>query len=119
MKQYQRLAVWQHAHELTVGVLRATDESHSPRCRQLFDQLRRAAISVEANVVEGYALSSTPQFRRHLAIALGSAAEVECLLRIAGELEYLPETRLAELAAVVDRTIAVTYGLLKKSRRKT
>jgi four helix bundle protein len=67
---------------LVLLALRATDEASHPRCYALFDQLRRAAVSVEANIVEGYALGSTPQFKRHLRIALGSAAEAECLVRI-------------------------------------
>ena len=65
--------------------MRATDAQYHPRSRALFDQLRRAALSVEANVVEGYALGTPLQFRRHLRIALGSAAEAESFVRTASD----------------------------------
>jgi four helix bundle protein len=82
MNEYRSLAAWQHAHSLMITTLRITDERNCARTRSLFEQIRRAAISVEANIVEGYALSTTPQLRRHLKIALASAAEAEALLRV-------------------------------------
>jgi four helix bundle protein len=52
---------------LAVAVLEATDAAYHARKRPVFDQLRRAAVSVEANIVEGYALGTTPQFLESLA----------------------------------------------------
>ena len=72
-------------------------------------------MSVELNIVEGYALQTKPQFRRHLRIALGSAAEVDCLLNIAEELEYIPAADLAKLRQAADKTIAVAFGVLRSS----
>ena len=69
--------------------LRATDDAYHGKSRSLFDQLKRAAISVEANIVEGYALGTPALFKRHLRIAFGSAAEAECLALAAGEAQYL------------------------------
>ena len=79
----------------------------------LFEQLRRAAISVEANIVEGYALESTLQFRKHLRIAMGSAAEAECLVRAASELNYLSTDVGAELENLLGGTMRVLRGLLR------
>lgn len=113
MDSYRKLDAWQRAHMLCIGTLRAADAASSPRTYALFDQLRRATISVEANIVEGYALQTPGLFRRHVRIALGSAAEVECLLNVAGELEYLPRPTLADLQADAGRTIALLFGLLR------
>jgi four helix bundle protein len=114
MDKYRSLAVWRKAHELVLLVLRSTDAHYQPKSRSLFDQMRRAAISVEANLVEGYALGTTPLFRRHVRIALGSAAEAECLLRIATEAEYLPMSVVITARGLVDETIAMLFGLLRR-----
>ena len=90
MHKYRSMTVWQRSHALVLA--------YHPRSRALFDQLRRAAISVEANLVEGYALGTPLQFRRHLRIAIGSAAETECLMRTADEMGYLPNAPVQEMA---------------------
>jgi four helix bundle protein len=114
MESYRSLIVWQRAHDLFVTALRATEKPSPPRTWPVFDQLRRAAISVEANIVEGYALRAPRQFRRHLVIALGSAAESECLIRGAGELEYLPKDVVQQLLRLTDATIGLLRGLLRR-----
>jgi four helix bundle protein len=114
MDSYRSLAAWQRAHDLAIKTLQATDSGYHPRSRALFDQLKRAAISVEANIVEGYALRTPLLFRRHLRIALGSAAEAECLTRLAQELGYLPEATSKELRILLDGVIRTLVGFLRK-----
>lgn len=115
--KYRSLAAWQSAHSLVLLTLRTTDRAVHPRHYALFDQLRRAAISVEANVVEGYALGSTPQFRRHLWIAYASAAEAECLVRTAREMSYLRADAAGEIEALAGRAMRTIRGLINKSGR--
>jgi len=79
----------------------------------LFNQIRRAAASVEANIVEGYALGTTPQFLRHLRIAMGSAAEAESLARLATELGYLQAESARELEALLGGAMRAIHGLLR------
>ena|SRR5690242_1699376 len=117
MHKYRSLVAWQRAHEALLLALTKTDAEYHPRSRALFDQLRRAVISVEANIVEGYALGTPPLFRRHLRIAMGSAAEAECLTRAAGELRYLPGEVVRELEPLLGRTMAAIYGLLHRPGR--
>lgn len=115
MQKYKSLAAWQHSHRLCIDVLRKTSELYHPRANAVFNQLRQAVVSIETNIVEGYALGTTPQFRRHLRIALGSAAEAECLLTIAAELDLLPEVEAQNLSSLASSTIAIIYGLLKSN----
>ncbi len=114
MRKYQSLVAWQRAHRGAKLTLRVTDAEDHPRHRRLFDQLRRAAISVEANVVEGYALSTPAQFRRHLRIAKGSAAEAECLVRLAAEVQYLPQSKAEELESIFGATMQALHGLIRR-----
>lgn len=113
MHKYRSLVAWQRAHQLLLLSMRTTDRAYHPRSRPLFDQIRRAAVSIEANIVEGYALGSTLQFRKHLRIAVGSAAEAECLVRAARELDYLPAKAASELEGLLDGTMRVIRGLLR------
>lgn len=117
MHKYRSLIAWQRAHALAMVTLRQTDRAYHPRSRALFDQLRRAAISVEANIVEGYALGTPPQFRRHLRIAIGSAAESECLIRMAGEAGYLNQEGVSELSELVDGVLGALFGLARAPAR--
>jgi four helix bundle protein len=113
MERYRALDGWQLAQQLCVGVLDATDGSLPRRAWTVVDQLRRAAVSVDVNLVEGYALGTVPLFRRHARIALGSAAETQRLLAIAAERGYLPRDVTAVLLSLADRTVACLVGLLR------
>ncbi len=117
MESYKSLSVWKHAHELVLVVLRTTDDARQQRTWAVFDQLRRATISVEANIVEGYALNTPALLRRHLRIAIGSLAEVECLARTASEMEYLPENHASKIMETVDKTFPLLVGLFRRCCR--
>ncbi|HEV8398351.1 MAG TPA: four helix bundle protein [Gemmatimonadales bacterium] len=119
MDKYRSLFAWQQAHQAAVLTLTKCDACYHPRSRALFDQLRRATISVEANIVEGYALSTPLQFRRHLRIAMGSAAEAECLTRLAAEVRYLPPETTDELERLLERAMAALHGLIRKTPVRT
>ncbi|TDJ54468.1 MAG: four helix bundle protein [Gemmatimonadetes bacterium] len=112
VRSYRSLVAWQKAHAVAGAVLKLTASSRSPSTWAVFDQLRRAAISVEANIVEGYALGTAGLFRRHVRIALGSAAEVECLLRLAVEQGLLSRKKVASVTADLDRLFRVLRGLM-------
>jgi four helix bundle protein len=56
MHRYRSLEAWKVARKLGLMVLDKTDEHYQAKARTLFDQLRRAAVSIELNIVEGYAL---------------------------------------------------------------
>ena len=113
MDSYRSLEVWRRAHAAALASLRACDQAYHPRSRSLFDQLRRSAVSVEANIVEGYALGTTGYSGRHLRIALGSAAEAECMARLAGEAGYLSGDVVTELEGLFGATMRALRGLLR------
>ena len=92
---------------------RATDDAYHPRKISIFVQIRRAVTSIEANIVEGYALNTAPLFRRHLRIAVGSAAEAETLIRAASELGYLAEPVSGAIERLLSKTIGSIRGLLR------
>jgi four helix bundle protein len=113
MDSYRSLEAWKRAHAAVLLVLEITDKRSAPRTWALFDQLRRAAISVEANIVEGYALGTVNLCRRHFRIAFGSAAEAECLLRVAGERGYLERGSVEDVERNLGATMRALRGLMR------
>jgi four helix bundle protein len=109
---YRSLYAWKQAHKALLLTLEATDKAWHPRAKALFDQINRAVVSIEANIVEGYALNTVPLFRRHLRIAFGSAAEAETLLRAARERRYLSHTN--EILDALGETMRAMRGLMRK-----
>src|SRR5256886_11593174 len=78
MKQLASLEAWNCANALARSAYRLTLRKPLSGHFGLSDQIRRAAVSVPANMVEGYALGTTLQFIRCLRVAFGSAAELHC-----------------------------------------
>lgn len=97
MKPYHRLLVWQRAHQFAKGIYAATTDFPKAEQFGLVSQLRRAAVSVPANIVEGQAKLTKNDFRRFLSIADGSLAECEYYLELAKELGFLPADAYAKL----------------------
>ena len=82
-------------------------------------KLRRAAVSIASNIVEGCARQSQGDFVRFLDTAFASAREVEYQLSIAARLEYLPVELASSLNDKVVETSKVTYGLLRSLRTES
>jgi four helix bundle protein len=113
VRGYESLVAWQLAQQFCLGVLKVTDGPLPRRARAVTDQLRRAAVSVDVNIVEGYALGTRSLFLRHVRIALGSAAEAQRLLRIAMTCGYLSPETAQPLVEIADRTMACLSGLFR------
>jgi len=114
MHSYRRLDAWKQAHAALRLTLRATDDAYHGKSRALFDQLKRAAISVEANIVEGYALGTPALCKRHLRIAFGSAAEAECLALAAGEADYLDMAIVKQMETMFGGAMRSLRALLRR-----
>ena len=96
--RWRNLEVWQLADNLAVAVYEATREFPREEIYGLTAQLRRAALSVPTNLVEGYSRRGDKELRHFVNIALGSLAEVKYLLHFARRLGYLPEAAHEPLA---------------------
>src|SRR5207245_10576260 len=112
MHSYKTLEAWKRAHAAVLLVFQETDRARHPHAFGLFDQLKRASLSVEANIVEGYALGTIPLCRRHLRIAFGSAAEAECEARVAREMRYLPESDVEKIETLLGGAMRAIHGLM-------
>ena len=104
LKAFRKLIVWQRAHELALMIYKASEKFPRHEVFGLTSQMRRSAVSVGANIAEGYALGTAPNYLRHLNISVGSLAEAESHIEIAHDLHYLDDKdyiQLNKLAAEV------------------
>jgi four helix bundle protein len=95
-RNHERLTVFHKADELAVLVYRLTKDFPSDERFGLRSQLRRAAVSVPANIVEGAARQGRRDYVRFLDIALGSAAETAYLLHLSGRLGFVGSGEMME-----------------------
>lgn len=86
---YQKLDVYKVAKELVQQVYVLLKEYPSEEKYALCDQIRRAVISVPANIAEGMGRTSKKEQKHFLEIAYGSLMEVQCLLDISTDLGYI------------------------------
>jgi len=114
MKKLGSLEAWNVGRQLSRVAYRLTLEGRLAKHFGLADQIRRAAAAIPANIAEGYALSTTPQFIRCLRIALGSATELHTHLELAFEMELAAAERADEVLKLCDRLIALLIGLVRR-----
>src|SRR5687768_12050599 len=100
IQSHRDLKVWQLGMVIAESVYDVTKLFPSDERFGITSQLRRAAVSIPANIAEGHARSSTKEYLRHLSIALGSLAELETLLDLSSRLNY---GDLKSIQALVER----------------
>jgi four helix bundle protein len=114
MQDFKKLAVWEKSHNLVLETYRATARVPDRSFPGLIAQLRRAAASIPANIVEGCGYASQAEFDRFLQMAGASALELAYHLLLARDLGALSTVQYARLEA---RTLQVRQMLGGLSRR--
>jgi four helix bundle protein len=113
MRDHRKLECFALADELTMCVYRATQTFPDDERFGLSSQLRRAAVSIGANIVEGSARNSEVEYVRLLRIAYSSACELEYELSVVDRLGYLQPELRPELRQLSSRTCRALRGLIK------
>ncbi len=119
MRPHEKLDVWIKSVDFVVTVYRTTEQFPKEEKFGLTSQIRRAAVSVPANIAEGAARTSPKEFMHFLSNAQGSASEVETELLIAHRLEYLRETDYRKLRSTLDDIGRMITGLIQHLKRKS
>ena len=88
-ERFQDLIVWQKGHRLVLSLYSATKVLPKEELFGLVSQMRRAAVSVPANVAEGFKKRGRPDKARHMNIAQSSLEELRYSFILCGDLGYL------------------------------
>jgi len=115
MADFERLKVWQRAHQLALVTYRLTKALPNSERFGLTNQIRRAAVAIPANIAEGHGRASSTEFRPFVSVALGSLAELQALMLLARDLQHVPEAELTEfwdLATEVGKMLSALLARL-------
>jgi four helix bundle protein len=113
MRPHENLDVWVKAVDFVVTIYRLTDCFPKEERFGLTSQIRRAAVSIPANIAEGAARRSAREFAYFLSVAQGSASELNTELLISWKLGYLQQTDYLKLCASSDDIGRMITGLVK------
>lgn len=112
MQDFKRLQVWQKAHRFVLAVYRKTANFPREERHALTAQMRRAAISIAANIAEGSSAGSDRAFARFLRISAASASEVEYFSILALDLGLLDRPTAKEWIHNASEIRRMNLGLI-------
>ena len=111
---FQDLKVWDKAHSLVLAVYRITQGFPQEEKFGLTQQIRRASVSVMANIAEGTKRRSDRDFSHFLNIAEGSLEEVKCYIILSKDLNYIDNGIFLDFFSMSEEIGKMLQGLIKK-----
>jgi len=119
VQSFNDLILWQKAHSLVLQVYKYTQDFPSTEIYGLTSQMRRAAYSVPANIVEGHARNTRKDFIRFLNISRASLEELKYFTLLARDLRYLSGKYYEELNSTQIEVSKILYSFSKNLKTKT
>lgn len=113
MQDFKKLYAWQKSHALVLRTYAVSATFPRTEMFGLTSQIRRAAVSVAANIAEGSCRGGQKPFAHFLRIALGSAGELEYYAILAADLKLISSGAKASLEGEIAEAKKVISGLLK------
>ena len=117
--KFEEVIAWQRAHQFVLAVYRITKVFPSEEAYGLTSQFRRAAVSIEANIAEGYKKLSKADKLRFMNISQGSIEECRDYLLLSRDLQYIDEQQFSELFVLIEDTSKMLYlycnGIIKNN----
>ena len=114
MKDFRDLQVWHKAHLLALDSYKVTNGFPKQEMFGLTSQIRRAAVSIAANIAEGCGKRGNGEFQRFLNIATGSASELEYHFLLSRDLEFFDESVYKRLNVAVVEVKRMLSALVRK-----
>ena len=118
MRGVEDLDVFGRAHELTLQLYKATSKFPKEELYSLTSQIKRAASSICANLMEGSHRLGTKEFRQFVGIANGSAGELKYHILLAKDLGYISKDKYFQLKREIDTICKMLRGLSNSLNRK-
>lgn len=91
MREFKDLDIWKLGHKMTLKVYKVTSQFPEEEKYGLVSQMRRSSVSIPNNIAEGCGRSSRQELKRFCDIAMGSGSELEYLILLSKDLEYIEQ----------------------------
>lgn len=118
IQSYHDLDVWKKARILVKHIYVITKTFPKEEVYSLTSQIRRAVVSIPANIAEGYSRHGIKDYINFVSIAYGSSAELETHLLLAYDLEYISEKQLQPLLDEIKSIQKMLYSLRRSLQEK-
>ena len=110
---FKKLKAWQAAYKMVLEIYKITEKFPKHEMYGMTSQIRRAAVSVSANIAEGYGRQHRKEYVQFLSIARGSLGEVETYILLAKDLGYINENVYGQLDGLRQETGRILTGLIR------
>jgi four helix bundle protein len=114
MRPHERLDCWKLAMDVVEEVYRVTKTFPKEETYGLASQMRRASVSVPANIAEGSARKTDQEKRQFYYIARASLSELETHVEIARRLQFMPDDAVSLLQKKCSRIAAMINGMVRR-----
>jgi four helix bundle protein len=114
MNPHKKLNAWIKSFEMVKSLYEITSTFPADERFGLISQIRRAAVSVPVNIAEGASRRGKKEFTHFLRISLGSLTELDTLILLSSELNFIEEEKAASIINELDIIGKLIFGLIKK-----
>lgn len=114
MRDFKKYDIWELSHVFTLKIYDITKSYPKNEIYGLISQIRRASYSIPSNISEGCGRDSDAEFNRFLTIAWGSASEVEYLILLSKDLNYIDQDLFIILNKEINLIKRKIYSLKQK-----
>ena len=114
MRDFKKYDIWKLSHVFTLKIYELTKFYPKDEIYGVVSQIRKASSSIPTNISEGCGRDSDSEFNRFLTISLGSASEVEYLLILSKDLNYIDEKSFINLNEEINIIKRKIYSLKQK-----
>lgn len=115
IQKFTDLEVWKNSHELTIFIYKITREFPKEEIFGITSQIRRASVSIESNIAEGFSRFHFKDRLNFYYQSRGSASEVQTQLLIVKDLEYITQKDFDRAFELTQKILVILSGLIKST----
>ena len=114
MRDFRKLKVWEKSHKLALEIYHESERFPDNERFGLTSQIRRCGYSIPTNIAEGCGRDSEKELARYMNISMGSASELEYLILLAKDLNYISDDSYSDLSNRVIEVKRMLTSFIKK-----